>query len=399
MSAASMSAAPSLAASRWALLAGNFAIGCGVMVVPGSLNDLAHSLDVSVAVGGQLIAIAAAVMCFGAPLAAGFVAGFDRRRLLTLTLLWFAAGHALSALAPDYASLLVLRVLTVVGAAVFTPQAAAAIGTMAPAEQRGRVITFVFLGWSLASVLGLPLHSYIGESFGWRWAFALVAVLSALGALWVWRALPDGVKPPALSLAAWKQVFTHPLLMAMVLVTALSATGQFTLFSYFAPYFRQLFGAGAGEVSFMFFWFGAFGLIGNVLLSRQIDRFGAARAVLAMLALIALSLAAWPLAGSFAAMALVLLPWGFGCFASNSAQQARLAIAAPALTSALVALNTSAMYLGQAVGAAGGGLMVAASGGYGALNWVGFGWLLAAIAVSVWVQRRMAGRATLAHVG
>lgn len=386
-----------LAASRWALLAGNFAIGCGVMVVPGALNDLAQSLAISVALAGQLIAIAAAVMCFGAPLAAGFVAGFDRRRLLTFTLLWWAAGHALSALAPSYAALVPLRIITVVGAAIFTPQAAAAIGTMSPPEQRGRSITFIFLGWSMAAVLGMPVHAYIGEAAGWQWAFVLVAALSAAAALWVWRAMPDGVKPAPLSLAAWKEVFTNPLLMAMVLVTALSATGQFTVFSYFAPYFRQVLGAGAGEVSFMFFWFGAFGLAGNVLLSRTIDRFGAARAVLATLALIGASLAAWPLAGSVAAMALVLLPWGFGCFASNSAQQARLALAAPALATALMALNTSAMYFGQAAGAAGGGALVAAFDSYAALSWVGLGWLLAAMAGSVWVQRR-GRRAGLAHV-
>jgi predicted MFS family arabinose efflux permease len=388
---------PSLGQSRWALLAGNFAIGCGVMVVPGALNDIVQALDVSVAVGGQLIAIAAVLMCFGAPLAAGFVAGFDRRRLLALTLLWYAAGHALSALAPSYTVLVLLRVLTVIGAAIFTPQAAAAIGTMAPPEQRGRAITFIFLGWSIASVLGMPVHSYIGEAFGWRWAFALVALLSVAGAWWVWRAMPDGVKPPALSRAAWKELFTHPLLMAMVGVTALSATGQFTVFSYFAPYFRQVFGAAPGEISFLFFWFGAFGLLGNVLVSRSIDRVGAARVVAVLLALIGLSLGTWQLAGSLAAMAIVLLPWGLGCFGSNSAQQARLGLAAPALAPALMALNSSAMYLGQALGASVGGAVIAATG-YGALSWMGLGWLAAAVALSLWVQRRMAGRAELARV-
>lgn len=383
-----MSARPAAAhGAGWALLAGNFAIGCGVMVVPGSLNDLVRSLDVSVALGGQLIALAAVVMAVGAPLAAGFVAGIDRRRLLALTLAWYAIGHALSALAPSYAALAPLRAATVLGAAIFTPQAAAAIGTMTPPEQRGRAITFIFLGWSMASVLGMPLHSYIGEAFGWRWAFALVALLSAAGALWVWRAMPDGVKPPAMSLAAWREVFTHPMLMAIVFVTALSGAGQFTLFSYFAPYFRHVLDASAAEVSFMFFWFGAFGFAGNVLVSRHIDRIGAGGAVTALLALMSLSLLAWPWAGSVAAIAAVLVPWALGCFSSNSAQQARLGVAAPALAPALMALNTSAIYLGQAVGAAGGGALVAARGDYAALPWVGLAWLAAAIALSAWAAR------------
>ena len=117
---------------RWSLMFGNFVIGCGVMSVAGTLNDMAGSLNVSVALAGQLIAIAAATMCFGAPLLAGWVAGFDRRRLLALSLLWYAAGHAISALMPSYAALWPVRALTMLAAAVFTPQAAAAIGFMTP---------------------------------------------------------------------------------------------------------------------------------------------------------------------------------------------------------------------------------------------------------------------------
>lgn len=376
--------------AQWALLAGNFAIGCGVMVAAGSLNDLVRSLQVSVAVGGQLISVAAFVMALGAPLLAAAIGNWDRRRLLTLALVWYTLGHAISALMPDFTALLPVRAACMLGAALFTPQAAAAMNVMAPPEARGRAITFVFLGWSLASVLGMPLHSYIGEAFGWRWAFALVALLSAGAGWWVWRVLPDGIRPAPLSLASWGRVFTHPLLMGLVAVTALSAAGQFTVFSYFAPYYRQVLGLDAGGVSLLFLWFGAFGLLGNLLLARWIDRAGAARSVTFTLGLIGLALLAWPLGASGVLMAAVLLPWGLGCFASNSAQQARMGHAAPALAPAMLALNTSAMYLGQAVGAAGGGAMLAATGWSG-LHWPALGWVLAAMALSAWLARRMRG--------
>lgn len=384
-----------LGATRWALLYGNFAIGCGVMVVAGSLNDITRSLDVSVALGGQLIAVAAVVMALGAPLLAALVGGWDRRVLLVGALGWYAAGHALCAVLPSYAALLPVRALCVLGAAVFTPQAAAAIGALAAPAERGRAITFIFLGWSVASVVGMPVHAYIGETFGWRWAFALVALLSASGAAWLWSTMPAGIRPPPMSLRQWREVFTHPVLMAMVAVTALSGAGQFTVFSYFAPYYRQVLSATPAEVSLLFLWFGAFGLAGNVVLTRQIDRVGAAPAVLAMLGFIAVSLLAWPLAGSVVAMGIVLVPWAIGCFSSNSAQQARLGIAAPALAPALMSLNTSAIYLGQAVGAAGGGAIVAAqatadtpSARFAGLEWVGLAWVLLAMAVSWWAQRR-----------
>jgi len=378
-----------LGAVRQAFLFGNFVIGCGVMAVVGVLNDLTADLHVSVSRGGQLIAIAAAVMCFGAPLVAGWVGGFDRRRLLAGSLLWYAAGHAASALAPSYEVLWPLRAATVLGAAVFTPQAAAAISTIAPLEQRGRHITYIFIGWSVASVAGVPIAAWLGETYGWRTAFAAIAALSALGAAWVWMVTPDGVKPPALTRRDWVAVFTSPLLMGMVAITALSGAGQFTLFSYLAPYWKTVLHADATQISGLFLWFGAAGLVGNALMSRHVDRVGAGRAVTIALGLMALSLLAWPLGTSLLAAAAVLLPWGLGCFSSNSAQQARLGAAAPAYAPALMALNSSAIYLGQAAGASSGGWLID-HGGYAPLPWLGLGWMALAIATSVWAMRRSA---------
>ena len=373
-------------AARWALLLGNFMIGCGVMAAQGTLNDIARSLEVSIALAGQLIAIAAAVMCFGAPLLAGWAAAFDRRKLLTFALLWYATGHALCALMPSYAALLPVRAVTMLGAALFTPQAAAAAGVMALPQHRARDITFVFLGWALASVLGVPLTAWVGEVLGWRVAFAGIAACSAAAAAAVFLVLPDGVRPAAMSLRAWRAVFTDPVLMAMILVTALHSTGQFTLFAYIAPYYKLELAASPAQISLLFMGFGASGLVGSVLLSKSIERLGIDRSVFISLALIALTLLIWPLGTSVAGMLLILMPWGLGCFSSNSAQQARLNAAAPTFAPALMALNTSAMYLGQAGGAAGGGWLVAHRG-FGLLNWVAAAWVLLAIALSLSIVR------------
>jgi MFS transporter, DHA1 family, inner membrane transport protein len=377
----------SLASARLALLAGNFAIGCGVMVVPGSLNNLVESLQVSVAVAGQLITIGAVAMGCGAPLLALLLGGMDRRVLLTGALAWYAIGHLVCALVPGYAALLPLRALAVLAAAVFTPQAAAAINVMAPEGERGRHMSYIFLGWSLASVLGMPLHAWIGESFGWRYAFGVVAVLSAVAAVAVWRTVPDGVRPPPMSLAGWGRVLRNPWLMALVAVTVLSGAGQFTLFSYMAPYYRQVLGASAEGISFLFMWFGLFGLVGNVLLTRWIERLGPARCVNLGLISVGLAFFAWHWADSLWVATLVLVPWALGTFATNSAQQARLSAAAPAVAPALLALNTSAIYAGQALGAAGGGAIVAA-GGFAPLTDVALAWMGLALLVSMLLARR-----------
>ena len=205
----------------WPLLFGNFVIGTGVMIVPGTLNEISTSLEVSVATAGQLISAGAVLMCLGAPLLAAVVAGWDRRRLLALSMVWYAALHLACIAASSFTALLPLRVAAMLAPAIFTPQAAACVGLLVPAEQRGRAITFVFLGWSVASVLGMPLGAYVGGTLGWQSAFGLVGLLSLVSAVWVWRAMPDGVKPPALTAAAWLETLRSRALMLGVVGSVL----------------------------------------------------------------------------------------------------------------------------------------------------------------------------------
>jgi DHA1 family inner membrane transport protein len=127
---------------------------------------------------------------------AAAVAGWDRRQLLALTLLWYAAGHALSALMPSFGTLLPMRMLTVIAPAIFTPQAAACAGMLVPPEHRGRAVTFVFLGWSMASVLGLPIGALIGGHLGWRMAFLAIAAMSVVSAASIWLTLPKASGQP-----------------------------------------------------------------------------------------------------------------------------------------------------------------------------------------------------------
>lgn len=370
----------------WALLFGNFVIGTGVMIVPGTLNEISSSLQVTVATAGQLISAAALMMCLGAPLFAAVVAGWDRRRLLALSMLWYGALHLACTAMPSFATLMPMRVLAVVAPAIFTPQAAACVGLLVPPEQRGRAITFVFLGWSVASVLGMPMGALIGGTFGWRMAFGLVGVLGLISAAWVWRAMPDGVKPPALSTAAWKEALQSPALMLCIAVTVLYSAGQFVLFSYFAPYYKASINITPTQLSLLFMWFGAFGFVGNVLMSRHIDRIGAPKAVMLGIASMAVSLLVWPLGTSLVLAALVSVPWALGCFSSNSAQQARLVGIAPALAAASIALNTSAMYAGQALGATIGAVVIVGQG-LTALPHVGLLGMLLAISLSLLATR------------
>ena len=135
-------------------------------------------------------------------------------------------------------------------------------------------------------------------------------------------------------------------------------------------------------------WFGAFGFIGNMLMSRFIDRLGALRASLLAIGSMAVTMLLWPLGTGLVAAALVLVPWALGCFSANSAQQARLVSIAPPLAAGSIALNSSAMYAGQAIGAAVGGWMILRAG-YASLHWAGLAALVASMAVSVLAERSL----------
>lgn len=374
----------------WALLFGNFVIGTGVMAVAGTLNDISSSFSVSIASAGQLISAGALLICLGAPLFAGLVAGWDRRRLLALSMAWYGLLHFACAAMPSFAALFPVRVLAMLSPAIFTPQAAACVGLLVAPAQRGRAITLVFLGWSVASVLGMPLAAWMGGTWGWRSAFAGIGVLGLISALWVWLTMPNGIKPPALSRRDWQGVFGSKALMLCVAVTVLYSAGQFVLFAYLAPYYKATLGLSPTHISLMFAWFGFFGFVGNYWVSQNIDRIGAPKAVLLGVSGMALSMLLWPLGQTVFWMGLIVVPWALGCFASNSAQQSRLVSLAPALASGSIALNTSAMYIGQALGAAGGGWMIGQNL-MRHIHWLGLAVLTLSLATNFWatkVQRR-----------
>lgn len=351
------------------LCVGNFVIGTGAMIVTGMLNDIARDFGLGAATAGQLISVFALACCVGAPLFATLGSRIDRRKLLAGALALYGVMHVASAFAPDFGSLAALRFLTAIGAAIYTPQAAATLPLLVDARNRGRAISFVFLGWSVASVVGMPLGTWIAATFGWRYSLGLVG-FGALGvSLALWRALPAGLYVPPVGRAAWSAVLRHAPVMLVVMATMVQSAGMFTMFTYIAPMLRDVHGVSGGELSLMFLAYGACGVIGNVLAASRMDRATPARVVqVAMLTSFAAMLL-WPLAafGTFA-LVLIFMLWGMGGFATNSAQQARLVALAPERAAVSISLNSSSIYLGQAIGAMIGAAIYTMAGA-GSLHW------------------------------
>jgi predicted MFS family arabinose efflux permease len=242
---------------------------------------------------------------------------------------------------------------------------------MVTPEQRPMALTSAFVGWSLASVLGMPIGNLLAHSLSWRASFAMVAALGLLAALVVWRVIPAGLRVAPLSLKSWGDVVGSTRLRWILSATTAWCTGHFAVLGYITAALREGVEASPATQAVLMALMGISGLIGNVALSRWVTRIGADRGARMSLSFICAGLVLWIVALSWLqalwAVALAMIIWGLGNFAFNSSQQARLAQSAPALASASIALNSSSLYAGQAMGAALGAALVVALG-YDALG-------------------------------
>lgn len=375
-----------------ALMLGNFVTGCSVLAPAGMLAELSVGLDVSIGTAGLLITFGAVVLCVGSPLTAWLTSRIERRKLLAATLGVLALGNIASAFAPDYAGLLLIRLLMLAIGALYTPQAAGTAALIVPVEKRGSTIAYVFLGWSLAAAVGLPMITFIASRYGWRAAHGEVGVLGALGFLLLaWR-LPDGLKGVPVDLGTWAELARNRVVVLLLLITTLQMAGQFAVFTFIGPLLSKLAHASADAIGVVFALYGVFGLLGMLIAASIVDDWGPYNtSVLATLMLLA-GVSGWALgAGNYLGMACSVAVWGLGFASSNSMQQVRLVTAAPPLASASVSLNTSVLYIGQAIGSALGGLLFSRDLLYG-LGYVATGFLVLALTTIFLTRpRRMAG--------
>ncbi|GLH77830.1 MFS transporter [Bradyrhizobium sp. SSBR45G] len=385
--------APRFAAT--ALMLGNIVTGCTVLAPAGMLPELAAGLSIEVHTAGLLITFGAVVLCICSPLTAWLTSRFDRRHLLAATLLVLACGNLASAVAPDYASLLAIRLVMLAVGALYTPQAAGTAALISPVEKRGSTIAYVFLGWSLAAAVGLPLITFIGSHAGWRTAYVAVGAAGAVSLLLLaWR-LPSGLKGAPVALKTWSELGRNRTVVLLLLITALQMSGQFVIFTFMGPLLAKLTGADANAVGLVFAIYGACGFVGVVIATRIVDGWGPYRTSLLFTCLLFAGIALWTIgAGVYAAMAAAVAIWGLGFASTNSMQQVRLVAAAPPLAAASVSLNTSVLYIGQAVGSAVGGSLFA-RGSLGATGYVAMGFVMLAL-LAILASRPRAPVAALA---
>ncbi|MEJ1934651.1 MFS transporter [Nostoc sp. NIES-2111] len=334
----------------------NFAIGMGAFVVVGMLSPVATATGVDMAPAGWLMSVYALVYAVSSPLLVAAVGPLDRRTVVAGGMLVFAAGSALAAAAPGFATLLGARAVMAIGAGLVSPVAASVAVAVSAPEHRGRALAIVFGGLTLSQVFGVPVGAWLAYAVGWRWAFAAVAALSGLAAAAAFVTMPRAIAAPVTRLSTLLSVVTTPRLLLAVSFTALLMSSTYVLYTYTAPLLEARHGLGRDGVTSIFLLIGIAAVLGNLAGGFASDRIGPRGTLLgigaAQLVLMpAITLVPLPLAGT----ATLIFVWSVSTWAFMVPQQARLAGLDPARTPVLFALNAACLYLGASVGSAIGG--------------------------------------------
>ncbi|RBY79985.1 MFS transporter [Blastococcus sp. TF02A-26] len=374
-----------------ALAVGGFAIGTTEFVTMGLLPEIADGVSVDIPTAGHIISAYALGVVIGAPVIAALGTRLPRRGLLLGLMAAFLLGNVLSALAAGNGMLLVARFLSGLPHGAYFGVASLVAASLVVPEQRGRAVSSVMLGLSVANVAGVPAATWLGQTLGWRSAYWAVVVLAAITLAAVVAVVPRIPPAEGASIVTELGALRRPQVLLTLAVGVVGFGGMFALYSYIAPLTTDVTGLSRGAVPWVLLTFGLGMVAGTVLGGRLADRalfaslVGASVAMGLLLALVSIASSTGPTL--FAAVFLVAV-------ASSVlvvCLQLRLMEVAVDAKMLGAALNHSALNAANALGAWLGGVVIAAGAGYRAPSLAGAGLAalgLVALVASGLLERR-----------
>ena len=360
----------------WALTLSAFAIGTTEFVIVGLIPTIATSLGVSVPSAGLLVSLYALGVAVGAPVLTALTGRVPRKQLLLGLMALFTIGNLVAWMAPGYEALMAARVLTGLAHGVFFSIGSTIATSLVPKEKAASAIALMFTGLTVALVTGVPLGTFIGQTFGWQSTFLAVSLLGVIAFVGSWILVPNniaGSKPASLLTQA--AVLKKPRLLLVYAITALGYGGSFIAFTYLAPILQEISGFSASTVSLVMLVYGVSVAFGNIWGGKLADKKGPIRAlqfVFAMLAVV-LFVLTFTAANPWLAV-LTVLAWGAFAFGNVPGLQVYVVQQAerhaPRAVDVASGLNIAAFNVGIALGAWGGGLIVSHLG-LMATPWIG----------------------------
>ena len=356
-----------------ALAAGAFGIGVTEFAPMGLLPVIATDLGVSIPSAGLLISAYALGVVLGAPLMTLATGRVPRRTLLIGLAGIFTIGNALSALADNYALLMIARIITSLNHGAFFGVGAIVAAGLVPPDRKAGAVAAMFMGLTIANVVGVPLATWAGETLGWRASFWGIAMIGVMVMAALALTLPKAAAPAAGDMLAELRVLGRRRVLSALALTVIGSSAMFTVFTYITPILREQTGASLGFITAMLVLYGLGLTVGNWIGGKFADR-AVDRTLIVTLAGLSLVLLTFAVAMPFASVSAVLIfLWGIASFALVPPLQVRVMDAARDAPNLASAVNIGAFNLGNAIGAALGGAVIAGGLGYPAVALAGAG--------------------------
>jgi MFS transporter, DHA1 family, inner membrane transport protein len=354
----------------YALMAGAFGIGTTEFVIMGLLPEVSRDLQVSIPMAGLLITGYALGVAVGAPVMSILMAKFSRKNSLLWLMGIFTAGNLICAIAPDYTTLMIARVVTSFAHGTFFGIGAVVATSLVAKEKRALAIALMFTGLTVANVIGVPAGTWLGQMLGWRATFWAVTMIGPVALAALYFLLPKDQHGEKVQVRSEIRTLLQPQVIAGLLLTIIADTGLFAVLTYLAPILTDVSHFSATAISPVFLLFGVGMVIGNIIGAKLADihldntLIGALVFIIAILA--SFSLFAH---NQIAVVSLVGL-LGIAGFAAVPSLQIKIlekASGAPTLASAM---NIGAFNIGNAAGAWVGGLVISYGLGLTAIGWI-----------------------------
>jgi len=364
-----------------ALALGGFAIGTTEFVTMGLLPEIAHGIGESIPRTGHIISAYALGVVVGAPVIVSLGARLPRRELAVAMVLALGLGNAVTALAHGYWPVMAARFLSGLPHGAYFGVASLIAASLVPPERKGRAVSGVMLGLSVATVVGVPLSTWLGQGLGWRSAYWAVVAMAGLTAVLLLVVVPHTPGNPRATVVNELRALRRPQVLYAVTAGMVGFGGIFAMYSYVAPLVTREADLGRSAIPWFLLAFGI-GSVGGSWLAGRLADWNVERAVVAgFLAAAAVLVLIQLLAGVPAALwVLVLMVGVLGSVLAINFQLRLMHVAGDAQMLG-AALNHSALNIANGLGAWLGAVVISAGHGYRAPSLVGAGLAIAGLGV------------------
>ncbi|WP_151979713.1 MFS transporter [Acinetobacter guerrae] len=365
-------------AAAWPLLAlmmGAFSIGLSEFLPMGLLPEIALGMNVSIAQAGLLITGYGVGVMVGAPVISLLLRQMAWRNALILLMSFFILGNLMAALAQNYNVFMLARIITSLNHGAFFGIGSVLAASLVPLHKQGQAVATMFLGLSIASILGMPLLTYVGQHFGWHISFWILTAIGTMTLLMIGKTLPITTEKPYQSVKIKSEILAlfRPMVLLALFTTIFAFGSMFTLYTYLVPMLQTFTQASQNLITIMLFLIGIGFCIGTQLGGKFAD-YSINKTLIGCVSLLMIIMLLFPwMAKSVVGAGFAILVFGASAFAMIPPLQMRVMTVAHDAPTLASAVNIGSFNLGNAIGAAVGGLMLSLHLGYVAVCFAGAG--------------------------